>query len=101
MCFIVLLEGCSIVCCCALSAMLLLRAVLHHSCLACHLQTVHPFCGDLYIVFDRNHLIFPAAYLVCQVGALFIFPTGVRICIAHHILHSMPCLASCCLCIAP
>ena len=28
--------------------------------------------GDLYIVFDRNHLIFQVAYLVCQVTALFI-----------------------------
>ena len=29
------------------------------------------------------------------------FPSGVPICIAHHTLHSMSCLASCCLCIAP
>ncbi len=43
MCFVVLLECCSIVCCCVLSAMLLLSAVLHRSCFACHLQTVHPF----------------------------------------------------------
>ena len=28
--------------------------------------------GDLYIDFDRNHLIFPVAYLVCHVTALFI-----------------------------
>ena len=28
--------------------------------------------GDLYIVFDRNHLIFPVACLVCHVTALFI-----------------------------
>ena len=27
--------------------------------------------GDLYIDFDRNHLIFPVACLVCQVTALF------------------------------
>ena len=30
-----------------------------------------------------------------------LFPSGVPICIAHHTLHSMPCIASCCLCIAP
>src|SRR3954466_7565571 len=29
--------------------------------------------GDLYIVFNRNHLIFPVAYLVCQDYAWFIF----------------------------
>ena len=58
--------------------------------------------GDLYIDFNRNHLIFPAAYLVCQVDALFIlFPPEARICIAYHISHIMTCIASCCLCIAP
>ena len=29
--------------------------------------------GDLYIDFDRNHLIFPVECLLCQVTALFIF----------------------------
>ena len=29
--------------------------------------------GDLYIDFNRNHLIFPVACLVCQVTAFFIF----------------------------
>ena len=57
--------------------------------------------GDLYIDFNRNHLIIPAAYLVCQVDALFIiFPSEARICIAYHISHIMTCIASCCLCIA-
>ena len=28
------------------------------------------------------------------------FPSGALICIAYHILHIMPCIASCCLCIA-
>ena len=58
--------------------------------------------GDLYIDFNRNHLIFPAAYLVCQVDALFIlFPPEARIHIVYHISHIMTCIASCCLCIAP
>ena len=58
--------------------------------------------GDLYIDFNRNHLILPAAYLVCQVDALFIiFPSRACICIAYDILHIMSCIASCCLCIAP
>ena len=57
--------------------------------------------GDLYIDFNRNHLIFPVAYLVSQVDALFIiFPSRARISIAYHIPHIMPCIASCCLCIA-
>ena len=29
------------------------------------------------------------------------FPFEARICIAYHVLHIMPCFASCCLCIAP
>ena len=58
--------------------------------------------GDPYVDFDRNHSLFSMACLVCQVDAMIIFfPSGVSICIAHHILHSMACLASCCLCIAP
>ena len=58
--------------------------------------------GVLYIDFNRNHLIFPAAYLVCQVDALFIlFPPGARIRIAYHSSHIMTCIASCGLCIAP
>ena len=57
--------------------------------------------GDLYIDFHRNHLTFPAAYLVCQEYALFIFClSGARICIAYHISHIMPCFASCYLRIA-
>ena len=58
--------------------------------------------GDPYIDFNRNHLIFPAAYLVCQVDAMFIiFPSEARIHIAYHISHILTCIASCCLCIAP
>ena len=40
--------------------------------------------GDLYIDFDRNHLIFPVAYLVCQVTALFIIFLPEH---AYHISH--------------
>ena len=29
------------------------------------------------------------------------FPSEARICIAYHVLHIMPCFASCCLCITP
>ena len=37
-----MLECCSIVTCCILSAIMLLVADSCHSCFACHLQTVHP-----------------------------------------------------------
>ena len=38
-----MLECCSIVTCCILSAIMLLIADSCHSCFACHVQTVHPF----------------------------------------------------------
>ena len=43
MCFVAMLECCSIVAYCILSAILLFIADSCHSCFACHLQTVHPF----------------------------------------------------------
>ena len=47
--------------------------------------------GDLYIDFDRNHLIFPVACLVCQVTALFIiFPPEHAY--ASHIISSISCM---------
>ena len=57
--------------------------------------------GDLYIDFTRNHLIFPAAYLVCQVDAwsFFFFRSTHMHRISHLAYHA--CIASCCLCIAP
>src|SRR3954464_9711794 len=54
--------------------------------------------GDLYIDFNRNHLTFPVAYLVCQDYALFIlFTSGARTCIVYHISHIMPCVCGGCL----
>ena len=53
--------------------------------------------GHLYIEFTRNHLIFLVAYLVCQVDALIILSLREH----AYALHVMPCIASCCLHIAP
>src|SRR3954466_10398026 len=50
--------------------------------------------GDLYIDFNRNHLTFPVAYLVCQDYALFIFSfrsTHMH-CIPHLAYHAMFCI---------
>src|SRR3954471_22640526 len=47
--------------------------------------------GDLYIDFNRNHLTFPVAYLVCQDYAWFIFSfrsTHMH-CISHLAYHAM------------
>ena len=49
--------------------------------------------GDPYIDFNRNHLIFPAAYLVCQVDALFILFLPEHAYASHiiHVLHHVAC----------
>ena len=65
-----MLECCSIVVCCILSAIMLLIADSCHSCFACHLQTVHPF--PVIFISISTEIIFPVAYLYCQVTALFI-----------------------------
>ena len=54
--------------------------------------------GDLYIDFDRNHLIFPVACLVCQVTAMFIiflpehaYASHIISCISYMFLHHVAC----------
>ena len=96
-----MLGCCSIISCCMLSSIVLLsQFVPFLFCLPFANRASVP--GDPYIDFNRNHLIFPAAYLVCQVDALFIiFPSEARIRFAYHLSHIMTCIASWCLCIAP
>ena len=83
-----MLECCSIVSCCILSAIVLLIADSCHSCFACHLQTVHPF-PVIFISISTEiissfqwHTWF-AKLLPCS----SFFPSGARICIAYHISH--------------
>ena len=100
--FVAMLECCSLLFFMHLEGYLLLIADRCHICFCLPFPNRASDSGDLYIDFNRNHLIFPATYLVCQVDALFIiFLSGARICIAYHISHIMPCFASCCLRIAP
>ena len=54
--------------------------------------------GDPYIDFDQNHLIFPEAYLVCEIDALFIFSLPEHAYALHitfriscHVLHHVAC----------
>ena len=54
--------------------------------------------GDLYIDFDRNHLIFPEAYLFCQVDAFIIlslpkhaYALHITSRISCHVLHHVDC----------
>ena len=54
MCFVAMLECSSLVSCCMLSAIMLLIIVLHHSCFACHLQTVNPFLVILISILPKS-----------------------------------------------
>ena len=86
-----MLECCSIVTWCILSAILLLITESCHSCFCLSFANRASVSGDLYIDFDRNHLIFPVAYLVCQVTALF-FPFLPEHAYASHVISRISCM---------
>src|SRR6266511_1518318 len=92
--FVVLLECCSIVCCRILSAMMLLSAVLHHSCFACHLQTVHPFPVILISISTeitssfQRHTCF-AKFMICS---SFPFRSTHMHCTSYLAFHAMSCI---------
>ena len=95
-----MLGCCSIVSCCMLSSIVLLIAALCHTCLACHLQTVHPF-PVIFISISTEiissfqwHTWF-AKLLPCS---FFFFRSTHMHRISYLAYHS--CIASCCLCIS-
>ena len=99
-CFVAMLECCSIVTCCILSAIMLLIADSCHSCFACHLQTVHPF-PVIFISISTEiissfqwHAWF-AKLLPCS---SFSFRSTLMHRISYLAYHT--CFASCCLCIS-
>ena len=65
-----MLECCSIVTWCILSAIMLLIADSCHSCFACHLQTVHSF--PVVFILISTEIISSFQWHACQVTALFI-----------------------------
>ena len=96
-----MLECCSVVTYCILSAIMLLIIDLCHSCFACHLQTVHPI-PVIFISISTEiissfqwHAWF-AKLLPCS---SFSFRSTHMHRISHLAYHA--CIASCCLCIAP
>ena len=100
MCFVAMLECCSIVACCILSAIMLLIADSCHSYFACHLQTVHPF-PVIFISISTEiissfqwHAWF-AKLLPCS---SFSFRSMHMHRISYLAYHT--CFASCCLCIS-
>ena len=99
-CFVIMLECSSLVPCCMLSSIVLLITVLHHPCFACHLQTVHPFRWSLNQFQSKTYHLSSGTLGLPSWFLDHSFPSGARICIAYHILHIMPCFASCCLRIA-
>ena len=93
-CFVAMLECCNIVSCCILSALVLLIADLHHSCFACHLQTVHPFLVILISISTeiissfQRHTWF-AKLIPCS---SFSFRSMHMHCISHLAYHDMYCI---------
>ena len=97
-CFFSMLECCSIVTCCILSATMLLIADSCHSCFACHLQTVHPFpvifiSISTEIISSFQWRAWFAKLLPCS---SFSFRSTHMHRISYLAYHS--CIASCCLC---
>ena len=92
-----MLEWCSFVTCCILSAIMLLIADSCHSCFACHLQTVHPF--PVIFISISNEIISSfqchpwfAKLLPCS---FFFFQSTHMHRISYLAYHA--CFASCCL----
>src|SRR3954466_8619089 len=90
----------SLISCCMLSGIMLLIAEICHSCFACHLQTVHPIPVIFISISTEITSPFQWHTWFAKIMPCSSFPSGARICIAYHILHIMPCFASCCLRIA-
>src|SRR3954467_14212339 len=93
--------GCSsLISCCLLSSIMLLMADSCHSCFACHLQTVHPI--PVIFIPISTEITSPIQWHAwfAKIMPCSSFPFEARIRIAYHISHTMPCFASCRLCIA-
>ena len=94
MCVFSMLVCSSLVSCCMLSSIVLLIADLCHSCLACHLQTVHPFpvifisISTEIISYFQWHTWF-AKLLPCS---SFFFRSTHMHCISHPAYHAMFCI---------
>ena len=82
-----MLECCSIVTWCILSAIMLLITDSCHSCFACHLQTVHPFRWSLYRFRPKSSHLSSGILGLPSYCLVHPFSSGARICIAYHILH--------------
>ena len=86
-CFVAMLECCSIVACCILSAIMLLIADSCHSCFACHLQPCIRFGWSLYRFRPKSSHLSSDMLGLPSYCLVHHFPSGARICIAYHILH--------------
>ena len=99
-CFVDMLECCSIVTCCILSAIMLLIADSCHSCFACHLQTVHPF--PVIFISISTEIIssfqWHTWFAKLPPCSSFFFRSTHMHRISYLAYHS--CFASCCLCIS-
>ena len=99
-CFVFMLGCCSIVYCCMLSSIVLLIAALCHTCLACHLHTVHP--NPVIFISISTEIIssfqWHTWFSKLMPCSFFFFRSSHMHHISHLAYHA--CIASCCLCIS-
>ena len=89
-----MLECCSIVTWCILSAIMLLIVESCHSCFACHLQTVHPFPVIFISISTEINSSFRwhSWFSMLRPGSIFPFRSMHMHCISHPACHAMFCI---------
>src|SRR3954471_15789725 len=75
---------------------MLLMADYCHSCIACHLQTVHPIPVIFISISTEITSPFQWHTWFAKIMPCTSFPSEACICIAYHISHIMPCLCDGC-----
>ena len=96
--FVVMLECYSMLFLMHLDGLVLLITDQCHICFACHFQTVHPIPVIFISISTEINSSFQWHSWFSKLRPGSIFPSRN---IAYHVLHVMPCFASCCLRIAP
>src|SRR3954467_11273971 len=87
--------GCSsLIICCLLSSIMLFMAVSCHSCIACHLQTVHPIPVIFISISTEitSSIQWHTWFAKIMPGSSFSFPCTHMHCISRPAYHAMPCI---------
>ena len=94
MCFVVLLECCSLLFLMHLDGLVLLIADRCHMCFACHLQTMHPIPVIFISISTEINSSFQRRTWFAKLrhGSIFSFRSPHMHCIAHPAYHAMFCI---------